>query len=149
MRADPIQEAFGATCYVCGKACLVNSLRRHVRRCTARWELFERNRPLGEDMRPGPTCPSVEMPPIGTDFYRRRGRKPDEEYRDVEDEHASQAADAAAKQLLDDWNAAAVQVFGASSHFGCESCGRTFAERETRDKHARRCQGEKLSLIHI
>ena len=145
-RSDPVQEAFGATCYVCGKACVVNSLRRHVRRCTARWELFERNRPLGEDLRPVPKCPSVEMPPPGTDFYRRRGRKPDEEYRDDDDANASQAADAAAKQLLDDWNAAAVQVFGTSSQFGCEFCGRTFAERETRDKHARRCQGEQKAL---
>ena len=31
--ADPVQEkAFGATCYVCGKACLVNSLRRRSRK---------------------------------------------------------------------------------------------------------------------
>lgn len=146
-RKDPVQAAFGAACHLCGKPCLVNSLRRHIRRCTARWELFERNRPMGEDLRPVPREPSVPTPPPGTDFYRRRGRAPEDAFRHQEDADASAAADGAARLLLDTWNAAAVRVHGASSEFGCEACGRTFAERAVRDTHARRCQGAQKGVI--
>ena len=57
------------------------------------------------------------------------------------------AADAAAKDLLDAWNAeASVKFHGEQTH-ECLHCGRTFSNREKRDAHCRRCDPEAQKEI--
>ena len=129
-------EPYGANCYLCGLPCLVNSLRRHVRRCRSRWELAEMAREIDQPMRPLPTPPAVPEPPADHDYYGRKGKAPRQKPPDSE---AAHAADAAARQLLDDWNAAARRIYDGEGVVACETCGRTFGDRARRDAHAKRC----------
>lgn len=105
-----LRDTLSAICYLCGRACFVPTLKRHLERCITRWDMREHATSNETSKRIRPLAPKVPLPPSENSFYSKYHKRV-EPLKTGDGFEASQAADAAAAALLNAYNAESGAIY--------------------------------------